>query len=58
MKGPLKRDKRLTVRVPEAVLGRLRIVALANGPSISDRALRAIERESDFAEAQLTKRRR
>ena len=52
VKGPLKRDKRLTVRVPETVLERLRIVALADGRSISDWALRAIEREIDHAEAQ------
>ena len=58
MKGPLKRDKRLTVRVPEAVLDRLRIVAQADGRSISDWALRAIEREIDVAEVQLAKRRR
>ena len=58
VKGPLKRDKRLTVRVPEAVLERLRIVALADGRSIADWALRAIEREIELAEAQLAKRRR
>ena len=57
MKGPLKRDKRLTVRVPEAVLERLRIVAEADGRSISDWALRAIEQEIDRAEAKLAKRR-
>ena len=56
VKGPLKRDKRLTVRVPEAVLERLRIVALADGRSISDWALRAIEREIDLAEAQVAQR--
>ena len=47
MKGPLKRDQRLTVRLPAAALERLRIVALADGRSISDWALRAIERAID-----------
>jgi Arc-like DNA binding domain len=58
MKGPLKRDKRLTVRIPEAVLDRLRVVALADGRSISDWALRAIEREISLAEVKLAKRRK
>jgi hypothetical protein len=43
--------------VPEAVLERLRIVAQADGRSISDWALRAIEREINVVEARLAKRR-
>jgi predicted HicB family RNase H-like nuclease len=56
VKGPTKRDKRLIVRLPDAVLDRLRVVAQADGRSISDWALRALERELELAEAQLSRR--
>ena len=55
MKGPVKRDKRLSVRVPEDVLKRLRVVAIADGRSLADWAYRAVERELVRAEARLAR---
>jgi predicted HicB family RNase H-like nuclease len=57
VKGPEPRDKRLTVRIPAALLARLRVVALADGRSLADWALRAIEQEIELAELSIKKRR-
>jgi predicted HicB family RNase H-like nuclease len=57
MKGPLKRDKRLSVRVPEEMLKRLRVVAMADGRSLADWSFRAVERELVRAEARLARQR-
>lgn len=57
VKGPVKRDKRLSVRVPEDVLKRLRVVAMADGRSLADWAFRAVERELERAEARLARQR-
>jgi len=54
-KGPLKRDRRLSVRVPEETLERLRVVAVADGRSVADWTLRAVERELVRAEAKLAR---
>lgn len=56
MKGSMKRDKRLTVRLPETLLARLQAVAVADGRSVSDWALRAVEAAVDRAEARLIKK--
>ena len=57
MKGPLKRDKRLSVRVPEEMLKRVRVVAMADGRSLADWSYRAVERELLRAEARLARQR-
>jgi predicted HicB family RNase H-like nuclease len=56
VKGPVKRDKRLSVRVPEDILKRLRVVAMADGRSLADWAFRAVERELVRAESRLTRK--
>jgi predicted DNA-binding protein len=55
--GPIKRDARLSVRLPEEILKRLRIVAKLEGRSMADWAFRAIEAALVRAEARLARRR-
>lgn len=56
MKGPVKRAARLSVRIPDDVLDRLRVVAKIEGRSAADWAFRAIEAALVRAEAQLARR--
>ncbi len=57
MLGPVKRDARISVRLPGEILGRLRIVAKLEGRSMADWAFRAIEAALVRAEARLARRR-
>jgi predicted DNA-binding protein len=57
MKGPVKRGARLSVRLPDDVLDRLRVVAKTEGRSAADWAFRAIEAALVRAETQLARRR-
>ena len=57
MLGSVKRGARLSVRLPEEILDRLRIVAKLEGRSMADWAFRAIEAALVRAEARLARRR-
>jgi hypothetical protein len=54
-KGPVKRDARLSVRVPGNMLARLKVVAMADGRSLADWAYRAVLAELVRAEAKLAR---
>jgi predicted DNA binding CopG/RHH family protein len=54
-KGPIKRDARLSVRVPEAMLDRLKIVAMADGRSLADWSYRAVLEALVRAETKLAR---
>jgi hypothetical protein len=56
VKGTVKRAARLSVRLPDDVLDRLRIVAKIEGRSAADWAYRAIEAALLRAETQLARR--
>ena len=56
MLGSVKRDARISVRLPEEILKRLRIVAKLEGRSMADWAFRAIEAALVRAEARLARR--
>jgi len=56
VKGPVKRAARLSVRLPDDVLDRLRVVAKVEGRSAADWAFRAIETALVRTEAQLARR--
>jgi plasmid stability protein len=55
MKGPVKRDARLSVRVPQDVLTRLRVVAVADGRSLADWSYRAVLEALVRAETKLAR---
>jgi len=55
--GSVKRDARISVRLPGEILARLRIVAKLEGRSMADWAFRAIEAALTRAEARLARRR-
>lgn len=57
MLGSVKRDARISVRLPGEILARLRIVAKLEGRSMADWAFRAIEAALVRAEARLARRR-
>jgi len=54
--GTVKRAARLSVRLPDEVLARLRIVAKLEGRSMADWAFRAIEAALVRAETRLSRR--
>lgn len=54
-KGPVKRNARLSVRVPEAMLERLKIVAMADGRSLADWSYRAVLEALVRAESKLAR---
>jgi predicted DNA-binding protein len=57
VKGPTKRDERISIRLPGDVHSRLKSIASADGRSVADWSYRAIERELLRAERHLAKKR-
>jgi len=55
VKGPTKRDERISIRLPGDVLERLRIVAASDGRSVADWSYRMIEQAIARAEAKLAR---
>jgi len=55
VKGPTKRDERISIRLPGDVLERLRIVATSDGRSVADWSYRVIEQAIARAEAKLAR---